>query len=448
MNFQIIPGDVPLPLPTGGLAFFDWLFHILLVVSWVVHILFINVLLGASLASVYFNKKGVRTGEKVYDRVGYLLTTPVTISENMGALWGVAPLLLISVMFTPLFYSAAVMNSPQWLHIIYGNIVAFLLSYLYKFTWHTLEDRKGLHVTLGTISVILFFSLPPVFMATVQLYFTPGTWEYTTRFWDALLRPDTLFRLAHFYLATFAVTGVFMLAYGYFKRKSEDALDQAAGAVLVRTGKVWFLVPTVLNFFVGPLVLFHFPSYGLEAFFNSGYFWLIILTVVLMLYGIWLLLKDFFSDDLPPAKMWTVVGLMLVAVLSMATLRHGMRISLTAPVMAQSVAKSEQFQRQAQIAFEKAKQVKAAAATAAAAGPKGKQLAEDHGCLGCHAENEKLVGPAYTEVAKKGYTVDQIVKLVAQPVPANWPDYPEMPPMPDVPAADVREIAAWINSLK
>src|SRR5512145_119498 len=144
MTFNFIPGDIPLPLPTGGLEFLNYVFQGLLVVSWVVHILFINVLLGASFASVYFNKRGARENNPVFDRVGYLLTTPVTISENMGALWGVAPLLLISVLFTPLFYSAAVMNSPQWLHIIYGNIVAFLCSYLYKFTWHRLEDRKSL----------------------------------------------------------------------------------------------------------------------------------------------------------------------------------------------------------------------------------------------------------------------------------------------------------------
>jgi cytochrome c len=78
----------------------------------------------------------MRQKNPVYDRVAYLLTTPVTVSENMGALWGVAPLLLVSVLFTPLFYAAAIMNSPQWLHIIYGNIAAFLFSYLYKFTWH------------------------------------------------------------------------------------------------------------------------------------------------------------------------------------------------------------------------------------------------------------------------------------------------------------------------
>lgn len=447
MDFKFIPGDIPLPLPTGGLELFTYVFHGLLVVSWVVHILFINVLLGASLASVYFNKRAVTLNKPVYDRVAYLLTTPVTISENMGALWGVAPLLLISVLFTPLFYSAAVMNSPQWLHIIYGNIVAFLCSYLYKFTWHKLENHKGLHIALGTISVILFFSLPPVFMATVQLYFTPGTWTHDTHFWDALLRPDTLFRLGHFYLATFAVSGVFMLLYGHYKRRSAEPLDQEAGRILVRTGKAWFLVPTVLNFFIGPLVLFHFPSYGLEAFFNSGYHWLIVLTVVLSLYAIYLLLDSFFQDDLPAHKVWTVVAVMVVAVISMAGLRHGMRLALVTPVMEQSVAKSEAFQREAKAAFDAAKAMPKS--TPDPLLPKGRVLADQHGCLACHDERERLVGPAYAEVAKRGYSAGKIIQLVRTPQPANWPGYETpMPPMPDVPDADLHEISAWINGLK
>jgi cytochrome c len=444
MNFNILPGDIPLPLPTGGIDALDYVFHGLLVVSWVVHIVFINVLLGASLASVYFNKKGARENKPVYDRVGYLLTTPVTISENMGALWGVAPLLLVSVLFTPLFYSASVMNSPQWLHIIYGNIAAFLLSYLYKFTWHKLEGRKGLHIVIGAISVVLFYSLPPVFMATVQLSMTPDTWTYDTHFWDALLRPDTMFRLIHFYLASFAVTGVFMLLYGYFKRRSGDEGEREAGAVLVRTGKSWFLVPTVLNLFVGPLVLFHFPSYGIEAFFNSGYHWLILLTVVVVVYAGYTLLKDFHSDDLSSGKVWTVVGITLVAVISMATLRHGMRFALVEPLMAQSVAKSEAFQAEALRAYKEAQNAPAAAPS----GPRGRQLAEQHGCLACHSENTKQVGPPYAQVAQRGYSASQIAELVHQPQPQNWPDYIAMPPMPQVPADDLLEIADWINSLK
>lgn len=443
--FKMIPNDIPLPIPTGGLDnILMPVFLILLVVSWVVHILFINVLLGASAASLYFNRKGVREKNPVFDRVAYLLTTPVTISENMGALWGVAPLLLVSVLFTPLFYAASIMNSPQWLHIIYGNIVAFLMSYLYKFSWHRLENRKTLHLFIGGTSVVVFFSLPFVFMATVQLYLTPGTWTYDTHFWDALLRPDTFFRLVHFFLATFAVTGLFMLIYGNFKRKAADKTDREAGAVLIRTGKSWFAVPTVLNLFAGPLVLFHFPSYGIESFFASGYYWLIIASVVLSLASLYLVFKDFLSDEMPMSRVWTVVGLMAVTILSMATLRHGMRVSLIGPAMAQARANSEAFQRESLAA-----RTQAAAAPVAATGPVGRQLAEKHGCLGCHSETRRLVGPAYKDVAVRGYTIEQIARLVKQPKPANWPDYqPPMSPMTNVPDGDLRQIAEWINGQK
>lgn len=445
MNFNMIPNDIPLPLPDGGLSFMEPFFHILLVVSWLVHILFINVLIGASVGSVYFNSKGVRTNQPVFDRVGYLLTTPVTISENMGALWGVAPLLLVSVLFTPLFYSASIMNSPHWLHIIYGNIAAFLLSYLYKFTWHTLEHRKSLHLVIGMISVGLFLTLPLAFMATVQLYMTPTTWTYETHFWDALLRPDTFFRLLHFYFASFAVTGIFMLVYGYFKRNSAEELDRQAGEILVATGKSWFLIPTMLNFFVGPLVLFSFPSYGLEAFFNSGYYWLIIIAIVLAIWMVYLLLKDFLNNDLPAKKVWTVVSLMFVVVLSMAFLRHGMRVSLVEPAMAEAKARSLDFQKRAH-------EAKLNAETAAKTKPvvqatSGEALANKYGCLACHAVDTKIIGPSYREVSRRGYDQAKIMELVANPQPTNWQGYPPMPPM-RVPTEDLKLIADWINSLK
>ena len=447
MHFNMIPNDIPLPIPTWGLdGVLMPVFLVLLVVSWVVHIVFINVLLGASFASVYFNSKGVKERSPVLDRVAYLLTTPVTISENMGALWGVAPLLLVSVLFTPLFYAAAIMNSPQWLWIIYGNIAAFLLSYLYKFTWHKLESRKTLHIVIGTAAVGIFFTLPFVFMATVQLYFTPTTWTYETRFWDALFRPDTFFRLVHFFLASFAVTGLFMMAYGKHKQKAEDATDAEAGTILLRTGKSWFVVTTVLNFIAGPLVLFQFPNYGIESFFNSGYYLLIVLSVVIAIPCLYLILKDFFNDQIPAGRIWTVVGLMAVVVISMATLRHGMRMSLIGPALAQAKAQSEEFQKDS---YEARTAPKPAPAAAAADVPVGKQLAQQNGCLACHAEDKRLVGPAYKDVAAKGYTPEQILALVRTPKPSNWPGYePPMPAQPQVPEGDVKKIAEWINSLK
>lgn len=444
MKFDFLPNDLPLPLPTGGLVFLDYTFLVLLVVSWIVHIVFINVLLGASLGSVYLNHVGHKNKSKAHDRAAYLLTTPVTISENMGALWGVAPLLLVSILYTPLFYSASVMNSPHWLYIIYGNIVAFLLSYLYKFTWHLLEEKhKSLHIFIGFLAMVIFFTLPFVFMATVQLYLTPTTWKIDTHFWDALLRPDTFWRLGHFFLGTFAVSGVFMLLYGSYKRKKEE--DREAGEILVRMGRNWFLLATLLNIFVGSVMLFHFPAYGLEALFNTNYHYLIEVAVLAALYAMYLLIRDFFNDAMTPGAAWKVVIMLAVAVGSMATLRHGMREALTAPAMAQSKASTEKYvaavQKELQAVASKPAEVKTLAAG-------GEGLADKNGCLACHSVTEKLVGPPYKEVAAKGYSAADIIALVRTPKPANWPDYPEMPAMGQVPDDELKQIAEWILSQK
>jgi cytochrome c551/c552 len=75
-------------------------------------------------------------------------------------------------------------------------------------------------------------------------------------------------------------------------------------------------------------------------------------------------------------------------------------------------------------------------------------LAAKHGCLVCHGILEKIVGPAYRDIAARGYSSDQVIELVHKPKPENWPGFMPMPPMPQVPAEEIRLIAEWINTLK
>ena len=75
-------------------------------------------------------------------------------------------------------------------------------------------------------------------------------------------------------------------------------------------------------------------------------------------------------------------------------------------------------------------------------------LLKKHACLACHNEANKVVGPSYTDIAKRNYTNEQILELVYKPQPSNWPEYAtEMAPMSHVPKEDVLKIASWINSL-
>lgn len=74
-------------------------------------------------------------------------------------------------------------------------------------------------------------------------------------------------------------------------------------------------------------------------------------------------------------------------------------------------------------------------------------LMSKYTCIACHRPNQRLVGPAYADVAKKKYTDAQIVNLIYNPIPTNWPGYPPMAAMKQVPKDDAMKLAVWINSL-
>jgi cytochrome c len=76
------------------------------------------------------------------------------------------------------------------------------------------------------------------------------------------------------------------------------------------------------------------------------------------------------------------------------------------------------------------------------------ELLETNTCYTCHSVKKKMVGPTWTEIAKKNYTKKKFIALVAKPVPANWPTYSPMAPLPKVPKADLGKIYDWVTTLK
>jgi len=76
------------------------------------------------------------------------------------------------------------------------------------------------------------------------------------------------------------------------------------------------------------------------------------------------------------------------------------------------------------------------------------KLLTNNTCIACHQKDTRVVGPAYRDIAKRKYTAEQIVHLIYNPQPSNWPEYEtEMAPMPQVPEEEALKIAQWINSL-
>jgi cytochrome c len=89
-------------------------------------------------------------------------------------------------------------------------------------------------------------------------------------------------------------------------------------------------------------------------------------------------------------------------------------------------------------------------ANAAVDAAKAKQLAQKYNCLACHAEDKKLVGPAYKDVAKKykgdGGAEAKLSAKVKAGGSGVWGAIP-MPPN-NVPDADIKTLVEWVLSLQ
>lgn len=92
-----------------------------------------------------------------------------------------------------------------------------------------------------------------------------------------------------------------------------------------------------------------------------------------------------------------------------------------------------------------------AEAAAPAPGKDGKALIAGSDCLACHKEKEKMVGPAYADVAKKYENNAKNVKMLAEKIIAggqgNWGEIP-MAAHPNVSQEDAEAMVNYILSIK
>ena len=434
MNWKL-PFDIPLVTPTMGIPmeFYDALG----VIVFVVHISFIYVLIGASTASVIYNIMGVFKKDKKYDDFAYNMTNPTTISENMGALWGVAPLLIISVLYTGFFYTAILKVSPHILHIIYGNIFAFLLSYAYKFSWHKLQGSKGFHIAIGLVAVLTFYTLPPVFMSMSNLYLQPETFSYVESIWDIMLTPLTGFRLMNFFLTAFSFTGIFMIWYGMRMQKNGDV---EVGKISVDQGKKWFIFATPVNVAILPLMLFVFTPRIAEGLMGSVFIFLPFITSIVLAIVFFYLLKRWDQNSFSAKEVLTVASMMIVAVFLMATTRHGIRVvSFEEPLKLQAEA-TKSYMDAALMEYKKYKEALKNAPKVDLNDPA--QLADAKGCMGCHATDMTLVGPSFKDIANKYASTEQIIPSLLKGSSGKWGEVPM--PIQSVTQEEAKKLTKWV----
>ncbi len=437
MNWKL-PLDIPLVTPTLGLPL--WVYDALLVLVFVVHITFIYTLLGAALASVLYNIIGIWKKSKVHDDLAYRMTNFTTVSENMGALWGVAPLLIIGVLYTGFFYTAIIKISPHILHIIYGNILAFLLSYAYKFSWQKMKDHKGFHIMIGLAMLILFFSLPFVFMSMTNLYMQPEFFGEVENIWDVMLTPLTGLRLLNFFLTTFTFFGAVMI---FFATRWNNEEEREVRKLAIDQGKKWILFSAPLNVAILPLVLFAFsPRIG-EGFMKTYFIVLPFIAALILFWVVVYLIRQFTQSEFSRREGTLLFSAMLLTVIIMATGRQGLRVvSFEEPIQVQAEATRE-YMNHMLVAYHEEKAREKMKPDPAI--DERQQLAESKGCLACHSVEIRLIGPAYKQVASRYRSPEEIIASIKNGSQGRWPELNgvAMPPN-QVTDNEARILAEWI----
>ncbi|MBN2775097.1 MAG: hypothetical protein JXR31_12650, partial [Prolixibacteraceae bacterium] len=276
-----VPKDIPLPLPMP-----EWILVVILIFSFLLHILFINLMVGGSILTFWYELKGIK--EKKYDTFALEIAKTVTVNKSLAVVLGVAPLLSINVLYTIYFYSANALTGNMWISIVPWVAAAFLIVYLHKYTWDKLSSNKALHLSILAIGVLSFLLIPFIFLTNINLMLFPEEWGNVKGFTEALTLPNVFPRYFHFITASLAITGLFLAV--YFGRKgfrNEGVVKEIGKPVIVRNMLNIVFAATLLQFIIGPLLFITLPGKGV----SWGLFWVILAGVAVAVFILIILWK-------------------------------------------------------------------------------------------------------------------------------------------------------------
>lgn len=233
---------IPLPAPIG-------LFRFLLVLTFLLHLLPMNFVLGGSLLTLVSGFRARRTTAEAaphHRRLMAILARafPVTIAFTITL--GIAPLLFVQVLYGQLFFSSSILMAWLWL-----SVVALLLLGYYAAYWHAYRggspDGAGRWVVLAVAAP--FLAVAFLFVNNFSLLQNPGAWRslYVQARGGfhlyALSGVGVFARFLHFVLAALALSGLVVAGIGLRFRRKEPAFGGWAASY----GACWFLGATILQ---------------------------------------------------------------------------------------------------------------------------------------------------------------------------------------------------------
>ncbi len=435
-----IPKDIPLPLPMP-----EWVLVLLLVVSFLLHIVFIKLMVGGSLVALWAQIKGLK--DKEYDTLAHEIAKTITVNKSLAVVMGVAPLLTINTLYTVYFYSANALTGFAWILIIPLVTIAFLLTYLHKYTWDTLSNNRRLHIGILGIAVLIFLAIPFIFLTNVNLMMFPEKWMAVKGFLSALLLPNVFPRYFEFLGACLTITGIFFVWYNrrvnYPVSTIYEKFDRLA---LQKIGYSIAVIGLSLQIIFGIIVMLTLPSKGVGFDVIS----LMLLAGSILVLILWFSFKAIQATKENIGKDFKkILALTACFLLVYGGSRQIYRQNALSKHQALVKAHTAEFQKQSLLARQNPVEEEQTLVIDESLGEVAKGAAVFNSyCAACHKPKEKLVGPPVTEMAKiYANNEADLIKWIKAPGKKRA-DYPQMPGFPQISDADLKELSKYILTIK
>ncbi|MCF8231542.1 MAG: hypothetical protein K9J27_05075 [Bacteroidales bacterium] len=207
MIYQIIPSAEALPVNW-------WWFQVLLIVTFLLHLILMNFILGGSLLTLWDAYR-----KKTFKRESMTIPTLIALTINLG----VPPLLFLQVLYGNFFYTSSVIMASPWILIIPILILAYYGAYIYVF-----KTKKSPVFAKTSLTVTAIFLLYIAFMLVNNntLMLRPERWEMyfaNQSGWQLNLGEPTLWpRYLHFITAAIAVASLGKAIFYHFKKNNSE----------------------------------------------------------------------------------------------------------------------------------------------------------------------------------------------------------------------------------
>ena len=247
---SMVPTIDPNPLPAPY-----WLFKLLLLVTFTLHIIAMNFMLGGAFLAVVarFTSKGKEFRNRIFldlaKKIPVFLAATITI--------GIAPLLFVQAIYGQYFYTSTILIAWPWFLLLVLLVVAYYGFYYVTYNGQRRPGPAGivLLVSLALVLVIAFIQSTNVTLMQTPSHWAAKYFASPTGWSNNLSDPTLIPRYLHFVTSAIAVGGILLVLLALVRWDK----DREYASYLFQYGGKSFMYATMAQFIIGAWFLISIP---------------------------------------------------------------------------------------------------------------------------------------------------------------------------------------------